>query len=160
MKHMTKTEGYSPSPLFQGGSHYSSKLDSPKVWSLLVIPENQQWDQQTFYTVLPVSFINDLEESKLARRRIFRFQNYPDIHFHPLDCETNVPIMQMSNWRWPAMVTKSIFETYVAFIKWPDFQKLEPSMPSPGFQDYAATPAVTIASKRFYLFIYLQGTFF
>lgn len=54
------------------------------------------------------------------------------------------------------MVTKSIFETYVAFIKWPDFQKLEPSIPSPGFQDYAAAPAVTIASKRLYLFIYLS----
>lgn len=52
--------------------------------------------------------------------------------------------------RLPAMVTRSVFQIYVAFIKWPDFQKLEPSMSSPDFQDSAATSTVMIASNRFY----------
>lgn len=104
-------------------------LKSETLWSSQKISN----ESLTFYSVLPVSFIYDLGESKLARRRIFRLQNYPDICFCPLDCATNVPIMQMSNGRLPAVVTRSVFQIYVAFIKRPDFQKLEPSMPSPGF---------------------------
>lgn len=70
--------------------------------------------------------------------------------FHPLHCETNVSIMQMANGTLPAMVTRSMLQIYVAFIKWLDFPKLELSMPSPGLQDSAATSVVTITSKRFY----------
>lgn len=65
--------------------------------------QNISNESLTYYSVLPINFRNDLEESLSAKSRVFRLQN-----FHPLDCETNVPIMQMANGRLPAMVTRSV----------------------------------------------------
>lgn len=50
------------------------------------------------------------------------------------------------------------FQIYVAFKKWPDFPKLEPSMLYPRFQDSAPSSAVTNTSKDF--IVSLQGTLF